>query len=182
MGQRTDQAERDVVEQRARIDRRLGELNSQVERGIDDAGQRVREQVSAIKGRASEAAERVPGKRLLDEQVPQHPLTSVAGGFGLGVALGMLRTPGSDGPSANGHGRHDGRADGRRNGHSQQDDHGSGLVDRLPGLALGSLMGPLQQRLGDLAQDAVAGFMGGGSSRNGQQRRDGSGGAREGRM
>lgn len=170
MGQRTDQAERDVAQQRERISRRIEELSSQVERGIEDAGQRVREQVSSMKERVSVAADHVPGKRVLDEQVPEHPLTSVMGGFGLGVALGMLRTPGGDGASSNGHSAERGQAEWRQNGHREQPDEGSSVIDRLAGVAVGGLMGPLQQRLGELAEEAVTGFMGGSSDGQRQRR------------
>lgn len=170
MGQRTDQAERDVAQQRELLSKRLDELNSQVGRGVDQAGQRLREQVSNVRQTVSDSADRVPGKRTLEGTVPAHPLTSVLGGFGAGVALGMLRVPGDADSSEHSH-----RGNGRRargNGrHEEPRDDGDGFVDKLSGIAVGAMMGPLQQRLGELAEEAVAGFMGRSTNGN-RQRRD----------
>jgi ElaB/YqjD/DUF883 family membrane-anchored ribosome-binding protein len=170
MGQRTDQAERDVASQREFISKRLEELNSQVGRGMDQAGDRLREQVSSVRQQVADTADRVPGKRALEETVPAHPLTSVLGGFGLGVALGMLRVPG-EGDSSEGARSHNGHTSNGNGRHDSRDD-GNGFVDKLSGIAIGSLTGPLQHRLADLAEEAVAGFMGRGSNGSGQ-RRDG---------
>lgn len=169
MGQRTDQAERDVATQRELISKRIEELNSQVGRGVDQAGDRLREQVSNVRQQVAETADRVPGKRTLEETVPAHPLTSVVGGFGLGVALGMLRGPGEGDSSSEGARGRNGRSS-NGNGRQESRDDGNGLVDKLSGIAIGSLMGPLQHRLSDLAEDAVAGFMGRNSSGSGQRR------------
>ncbi|MGE0134510.1 MAG: hypothetical protein AB7L91_08835 [Dehalococcoidia bacterium] len=158
MGQRTDQAERDVAEQRQRISRRLDELSGQLGGVAEDAGHELRGRASIARERVANSADRVPGKRALEDAVPAHPLTSIIGGFTAGVALGMLRVPGGDDGDRNGHGARDDRG---RDGHGRRErDDSSGLVDRLTGLALGTMMGPLQQRLGELAEEAVAGFMG----------------------
>ncbi|MGE0227854.1 MAG: hypothetical protein AB7I38_00970 [Dehalococcoidia bacterium] len=157
MGQRTDQAERDVAEQRRRISQCLDELSGQIGGVAQDAGRELRGRVSDARERVTDTADRVPGKRALEDAVPAHPLTSIIGGFTAGVALGMLRVPGDDDGRNGGHAR-DGRGRGA-NGRHERDDS-SGFVDRLSGLAIGTMMGPLQQRLGELAEEAVAGFMG----------------------
>lgn len=155
MGQRTDQAERDVIEQRELIGRRLSDLSGRLEHDMSEAGAQVRTQAGKLKDRAAEVADRVPGRQALEDQVPGHPLTSVVAGFGAGVALGMLRLPGgSDEPEPDRNGR-----DRRRDGRGRRDDD-SGLVDRLSGIALASLAGPLQRQLSQLASEAMSGFKG----------------------
>jgi hypothetical protein len=155
MGSRTDIAERNVAEQRRRLSGMVSDLEHRATEDVQAASQRVGERASEMQHRAGNALDSVPGKHMLDEQVPKHPLTSMMGGFGAGVVIGML--------SGGGSGGRDGGSERYRNGNrSSGRDRGSegGLFDALSAAALTSIAAPIQQELKGIAKQAVDGFLG----------------------
>jgi hypothetical protein len=155
MGTRTDIAERNVAEQRQRISRLLSDFEHRASEDVQAASHRVGERASEMQHRAGNALDSLPGKHVLDEQVPKHPLTSVMTGFGAGVVVGML----SGGSSAgNGGARHD--WDGNRSSRERERGSDGGILDALSAAAVTTIAAPIQQELKDIAKQAVDGFLG----------------------
>jgi ElaB/YqjD/DUF883 family membrane-anchored ribosome-binding protein len=150
MGERTDQAERDVIAQRELITHRIDELRERVESDVDTVGERISAQAAELKGRAAEAVDRVPGKHAVDDYVPSHPLISVLGTFGVGIALGMLSHSAGDASAQRSPQRHADRS------HSEK---GEGLFDGIAGAVMASIAGPIQEQLKEMAKDAIDGLL-----------------------
>lgn len=156
MGSRTDIAERNVSEQRRRLSRMVSDLEHRTSEDVHAAGNRIGERASEIQARAGNAMDSVPGKHVIDEQVPKHPLSSLVGGFGAGMVIGMLSYRGSDGHGGGGSQRQPDRSNQQRD----QSSDGGGLFDALSAAAMTSIAAPLQQELKGIARQAVDGFLG----------------------
>ncbi|TAK80489.1 MAG: hypothetical protein EPO16_00650 [Dehalococcoidia bacterium] len=152
MGAKTVQAERRVVEQRARIAEMLDDLERRVGADVEGVRHDVSERVSGISARATGAAQRVPGAENLTSQVTEHPLVSLLGGFGAGVALGMASGGADvDGPPSP-------LAEPVSRG--QRDGHAGGFVGAISSVAIGAMAGPLRQEMQTLVRQAASGFLG----------------------
>ncbi|MDA0302322.1 MAG: hypothetical protein O2822_07320 [Chloroflexi bacterium] len=88
MGSRTRAAEQRVEEQRRRIGVMIEELESRLREDVDSVRSGISERVEAIGDRLAHTGDSVPGADTVRAQVDEHPLTSMLGGFGAGVALG----------------------------------------------------------------------------------------------
>ena len=144
MGQTADQLQREIAEQRALIGRKLTDLERRIQSDMTTARARVKGNLDQARPRATDEAAHVTSeatdKLNLEEQIRRRPLTSLAGGFGAGVLLGVLSDRGGD--------RH-GSQGPRRAG-----DEGTGILDALVGAVQGTIAGEVQQ----LIHGAVAGF------------------------
>ncbi len=148
MGAKPDEIERQIAEQRTRIDQRM--------QGIES---RIRQDVENVRSEASNRTTgTVDGVKTIfqpDGPIQEHPISMMAGALGLGVVLGMVSeglTSGggtSDSQSANGDSHNGGRSS---NG-------GSGLVSMMS-----SLIGPAamtaQNELQDLIKEGFASLKG----------------------
>ena len=148
MGTNPDEIERQIREQRARIDERMYGLESRIKQDVDTA--------------RTEAANRTSGsvdsvKEIFQPSGPikDHPLSMMAGALGLGVVLGMVSeglTTGN-GSASNGGGRPYARPENGSSGGS------SGLASMV-----GSLVGPAavtaQNELQDLIKEGFASLKG----------------------
>jgi len=164
MGANPDEIERQIAEQRARIDERMRGLETHVKQEVDN----VRTEAS---NRASGTVGGV--KEIFQPEGPmqEHPLTMMAGALGLGVVLGMvsegLTSGGGDSGDRN-------RQPHRRNDGYRQSDGSSGISSMV-----GSLLGPAamtaQNELQDLIKEGFAtlkGRNGNGASDTLRQNRD----------
>lgn len=152
MGARTDQAEQRVKQQRELIAHRLESLESRVRDDLQTSKTRTTETVEGAAERMKGLASDVPGASSVVGMVDRHPLVSVLGTFGAGVAMGML----GDGNASAGASRsHNG------NGHSGGGGENGGfsrLIDQFSGLAMGSVAGPVRHELESFARDTVKSF------------------------
>src|SRR3954470_20012109 len=82
MGQTTVELQREVAEQRRRIETKLDALRERLRSDATDAREAVADDTSHA---AAEAKERLQ----LEERIQQHPLVSLAAAFGAGIALGL---------------------------------------------------------------------------------------------
>ena len=144
MGTNPDEIERQIREQRARIDQHMQGLESRIRQDVDTA--------------RTEAANRTSGsvdsvKEIFQPSGPikDHPVSMLAGALGLGVVLGMVSEglTAGDGSSSQPNGRTYGR-----NG-SQSSNGSSGIASMI-----GSLVGPAaitaQNELQDLIKEGFA--------------------------
>lgn len=159
MGSRTDIAERNVAEQRQRLSRMVSDLEDRATEDVQAATSRVGERASELQHRAGNALDSMPGKSMFDEQVPKHPLTSILGGLGVGMVIGMLSSGSS---SSNGSGRQQQRPD-RSNQSRNGGESDGGMFSALSSAAVTRIAEPIQEELKGIAQQAVDGFLGKGS-------------------
>lgn len=82
MGARADDAQRRVARQRQQIERRIEGLGDRARDDLDQAGTAARERVRYV-------ADQAPGLERVTRLAARHPLTTVGGALGLGVALGV---------------------------------------------------------------------------------------------
>lgn len=163
MGSRTDLAEREVAAQRARVASLLGELEERVQEDAHGLGDALSERTAEVQERVSDTVDELPGRRALEEQVVEHPLTALVGAVGVGVALGIasgqLMHGNGDGDYASDRSRRGPRQE-TRGAREREDDGGSKLMDALTGMAMSSLTGPVKHEIQTLARQALAGFLG----------------------
>lgn len=155
MGSRTRAAEQRVEDQRRRIGVMIDELESRLRADVDSVRTGVSERVEAIGDRLSHTGESMPGADTVRTQVHEHPLTSMIGGFGAGVALGMI----SGGPDDTGDDapRRERRSEPRHRERGMT----SRLVEMLTAPALVStLADPVQDEVRTLMKELVGGFLG----------------------
>ena len=168
MGARTDQAERRVNEQRDKVSRMLADLENRVRDDMDAAKARASEEASRLTDRVKDMPGQVPGSSMLSERVNQHPLTSVAGAFTAGIALGMLSEGfgGDDGGSSGG-----GSRGSSSRGGSSGDSGGlvTALANQLSGIAMTSVANPAKDELQKYLKNAVTGFFEGERGGGGRQ-------------
>ena len=153
MGAKPDEIERQIADQRARIDHRLQGLETRVKQDVDN----VRSEAS---NRASDTVGGV--KQIFEPDGPmrEHPLSMMAGALGLGVVLGMV----SEGITSGG-------GDSSRNGSNHQSSgsrsngSSSGLASMLSGL-VGPAAATAQNELQDLIKEGFASLKGRGSNGN----------------
>ena len=148
MGANPDEIERQIAQQRARIDERMKGLET-----------RIRDDVENVRTEASNRASGTVGgaKELFQPDGPMrdHPLSMMAGALGLGVVLGMV----SEGLTS---GREPGAGDRHsyRRNDSRRSDGSSGISSMV-----GSLLGPAavtaQNELQDLIKEGFATLKGG---------------------
>jgi hypothetical protein len=174
MGTRTDQAERAVSAQRTRISQLLDDLEQRARRDIEGVEEGVSARAAEIKGRAADTLDaiegRMPSTQTLGAQVTQHPLSSIALGFGAGIALGAGSAGVGDERHAGGGRRQAGAGSRvtrasmrRRDDHFEQDEPGglaSGLISGATASALAAVMAPVREELQTMVRQAIAGFMG----------------------
>jgi hypothetical protein len=138
MGANPDEIERQIAQQRARIDEKMKGLET-----------RIRDDVENVRAEATtRASGTVSGAKEIfqpDGPMRDHPLSMMAGALGLGVVLGMV----SEGLTADGHdssrGRHDGYSRDTRSSES------SGGIASM----LSSLIGPAAMTAQNEIQDLV---------------------------
>src|SRR5438477_3464635 len=82
MGQTAAELQREVAEQRQRIETKLQSLRERLRTDAMDAREAVAQDTSDV---TAEAKERLK----LEERIQQHPLVSLAAAFGAGIALGL---------------------------------------------------------------------------------------------
>src|SRR5437870_3041678 len=82
MGQTAAELQREVAEQRQRIETKLDSLRERLRNDTTDAREAVAQDASQA---TTEAKERLQ----LQERIQQHPLASLAAAFGAGIALGL---------------------------------------------------------------------------------------------
>lgn len=140
MASQTDDAERRVRAQRERIEQKLNDLEGRVGDDISHARSRLQHHVT-------HAADLVPGGPRVIEQVEQHPIASMAGGLGIGIAAGMM----GGRSSSDGRREDDDRRDYRR------EDRDGGAAMFL-GSITNSLISPLRPYVEDAAKEVIAGF------------------------
>jgi hypothetical protein len=156
MGSRTRAAEQRVEEQRRRIGAMLEELETRVGTDVENVRSGVSGRVEAISARLSGAGEAMPGADAVRAQVNEHPLTSMVGGFGAGVALGML-TAGDSGSDEDEPPRRERRSESRHGGAGMT----SRLVAMLTGPAIMStIAAPVENEVRSLVQELFSGFLG----------------------
>lgn len=154
MASEADQAEQRVHEQRRLIEEKLARLETRVKDDISTAQAAVRERTDGV-------TQSIPGRRRIEEQVGQRPLTSMAAGLAAGIGLGML----SESVSIRGNGRsqsnerYDNRSAARSNGSD------SGLMSRLAGPATAAILAPIQDQLQEFVASALSGLSRGDSQR-----------------
>jgi len=142
------------------------ELNVRIKNDAQAAGQRVADRASELQDRTGEAIEKVPGAQTLGEQIPKHPLTSIAAGLSAGMALGMLSGGGSDGHTAQ---REGSRGSDRQRADRSNGSSSGGLIDGIASAAVTSIAYPIQREIESVALEALNGFMGKTSSKQDQQ-------------
>lgn len=155
MGARTDEAAQRVAAQRWRISSMLDDLDHRVQEDVQRVRATTEERVSDMTDRATHLHQKVPGGEQLEAQVSSHPLTSVLGGFGAGVALGMA-TGGSSDPDAGEH--RNGTGPRYREGRSGR--NGGGAFDMINAFAMSSIAGPVRDEVQTLFGQVVSGLMG----------------------
>jgi len=155
MGAKPDEIERQIADQRARIDHRMQGLESRVKQNVET----VRTEAST---RASDTVGGV--KQIFEPEGPmrEHPLSMMAGALGLGVVLGMV----SEGITSSGGG------DSRSNGsnHQGNESRSNGGGSSGVGSLLAGLVGPAattaQNELQDLIKEGFASLKGRSSNGN----------------
>jgi hypothetical protein len=155
MGSRTRAAEQRVEDQRRRVGVMIDELEARLRADVDSVRSGVSERVEAIGERLSHTGESVPGADTVRTQVHEHPLTSMMGGFGAGVALGMI-SGGADGEDDEVPRR-------ERRGEPRHRERGmtSRLVEMLTAPALVSTIAqPVQDEVRTLMKELMSGFLG----------------------
>ncbi len=141
MASRTDEAERRVRDQRALIERKVEALEHRVGDDISVAKERITHHLAHL-------PDMVPGGSRVVEQAQEHPMTALAGSVGLGVALGMLSSGGSNG--SNGHSAQSGSSSDGRSALGAAGGMLSGLGS--------TMMSPLRPYMEDMARDVFEGF------------------------
>lgn len=158
MGSQTDQAERSVVEQRARISLLLDDLEQRVRTDLRDVSDGLSERTADIAGRAGEALnlrDHVPGTEMLSGQVSTHPLTAMVSGFGAGIALGIAgsRSNGSEDPRPQPGTR-------RAKRETERDDAGTRMIDILASIAVSTVTTPIRDEIAVLVRQGMSAFLG----------------------
>lgn len=164
MGARTRAAEQRVEDQRRHIGAMIDELETRLRTDVEHVRSGVTDRVDAIGDRLTHSGDAIPGADAVRAQVNDHPMTSMVGGFGAGIALGILSVglPGDDGSEDAP----------RRDRRSEPRHRASGggmaarLVDMLTGPMVMSTIGnPLQDEVRSLVKEVVGGFLGNAQAR-----------------
>ncbi|MGE3855672.1 MAG: hypothetical protein AB7G21_01795 [Dehalococcoidia bacterium] len=159
MGSRTRAAEQRVEDQRRRINALIDDLDQRVRRDVDQVRSGVTARVEEFGERIQRSGESLPGADTVRTQVNEHPMTSVVGGFGAGVALGMLS--GSMMDDDDEAPRRERRAEPRHRGSGMMGGMASRLVGMFTAPALVSTVAdPVQDEVRSLVKEVVAGFLG----------------------
>jgi ElaB/YqjD/DUF883 family membrane-anchored ribosome-binding protein len=147
MGAKPDEIERQIAQQRARIDQRMQGLES-----------RIRDDVDTVR---TEATNRASGtvsgaKELFQPEGPMHdhPLSMMAGALGLGIVLGMV----SEGLTADGAGSSSQRHGGYPR-ETSSSNGSSGIGSMLSGL-VGPAAVTAQNEIQDLVKEGFAALKG----------------------
>jgi hypothetical protein len=168
MGTRTDEAERAVSAQRERISGMLDDLEQRTRKDLRSVEHGISTQAEGIKHQAAEKLDaverRVPQVDMVSRQLRKHPLSSVALGFGAGVALGVA-SESRGGTSSRGRAQQqteaaDRRSRSRRDEDGREDDQGllGGILGAVTGRALATVMPAVQDELQSLFKQAAAAF------------------------
>lgn len=145
MGRRTDRAAQRVADQRQRIAGMLDDLDERVHQDAHAARITAQSRLAEVSHRASNLYGRIPGSEQAESQITAHPLASMLGGFGAGVALGVS----GHGPEENG--APVWKGDSR---------HGPGMLGSLTAGAASTLAAPLRNEARALARQMLAGILG----------------------
>jgi ElaB/YqjD/DUF883 family membrane-anchored ribosome-binding protein len=144
MGAKPDEIERQIREQRARIDNRMQGLEYRIKDDVD----KVRSEAS---NRTSGTVEGVKGVFQPDGPMRDHPVSMMAGALGVGVLMGMVSeglTSGSSSSSRNG-GSHD-------NGRSSNGNGSSSGLAALVTSVIGPAASTAQNELQDLVREGFS--------------------------
>jgi hypothetical protein len=169
MGTRTDQAEREVNAQRARITQMIDDLEQRARTDVEGVEHGIAERASALKGRATGTigafGERVPTGEVA-AQVERHPLSSIVLGFGAGIALGVLSgsvTGNRDRVTTTTYRPRPLSMNGNTRPSEASDDE-SGLVSSMLGSismsTLNNVLTPVREEVQTMVRQAVVGFLG----------------------
>lgn len=174
MGARTDEAERRVQEQRDKLSGMLAELENRVRHDMDEATAHASEQTSLLSDRLG----KIPGPSTVSDRVHQHPLTSIAGGFTAGIALGMVSQGLGRGDDLGGSGSESSGGVRVAGGHSGTSGSNAktglvtALINQFSGIAMSSVAKPAKDELENYLRNAVTGFFEGRSDRGQQPQRE----------
>ena len=166
MGTRTDEAERAVSAQRARITAMLDDLEQRTREDIHSVEHGISSQAANVKHQAEEKLDaiesRMPSADKVSQQLREHPLSSVALAFGAGIALGVASEGSGDGRSET-RDRQGKPARSASRGRGDRDEHESGsglagLFDAIAGPALSAVMPAVQDEFRSLIKDSISGF------------------------
>jgi ElaB/YqjD/DUF883 family membrane-anchored ribosome-binding protein len=142
MAQKPDEIERDIEARRQVLHARVREMRERAQGDVDTMRGAVKDRVDTYTGKVDDVKE----KAL--EQVDEHPFLSLAGGFGLGFALGIAAPDLSLGrPASNGHGG---------NGNNARDDDEKGILGSALGSLMGVVTGQLMQEVRGKVQEQVS--------------------------
>jgi len=162
MGANPDEIERQIAQQRARIDERMQGLETHIKQEVD-----------SVRTEASDRASGTVGgvKEIFQPEGPmrEHPLTMMAGALGLGVVLGMV----SEGLTSGGDSGDRNQQPYRRDDYRRS--NGSSGISSMVGSLLGPAAVTAQNELQDLIKEGFATLKGGngnGSSNTLRQNRD----------
>ena len=148
MGANPDEIERQIAEQRARIDERMRGLESHIKQEFDNVRTEASNRASGTVGGVKEIFQP-------DGPMREHPLTMMAGALGLGVVLGMV----SEGLTSGGDSGDRNRQPYRRGDYRQSD--GSSGISSMVGSLLGPAAVTAQNELQDLIKEGFATLKGG---------------------
>jgi hypothetical protein len=147
MGTKPDEIERQIAEQRARIDHRMAGIESRIREDVEN----VRSEAS---NRTSDTVDGVKSIFQPDGPIQDHPLSMMAGALGLGVVLGMV-SEGLTSGGNNGQPQRDGYSHDQR----RSSDGGFGLASMVSSL-IGPAAATAQNELQDLVREGFASLKG----------------------
>ena len=143
MGANPDEIERQIAQQRARIDQRMKGLETRIREDVDNVRTEATNRASGTVDGAKEFFQ--PTGPMRD-----HPLSMMAGALGLGVVLGMV----SEGLTADGTGSSNRRPDGYSRD-SRSSPGSNGITSMLSGL-IGPAAMTAQNEIQDLVKEGFA--------------------------
>jgi ElaB/YqjD/DUF883 family membrane-anchored ribosome-binding protein len=143
MAKKPDEVEREIEEHRRTISRKIEALQGRVEEDLNGVKSEVEERTSGLRQQAGQVFD-------LESQVREHPLTTVAGAFGVGIAMGLVSELGGD-RVANG-------SRGRRDYSDRRGDNGGGALAGALGSVVGMLSGVVQDELRQMFEEGLQRF------------------------
>jgi len=145
MAQKPDEIDRDIEARRQLLHARVRELRGRAQGDVHAMQGAVKDRVDSYTGKVDDVRERALG------QVDQHPYMSLAGGFGLGFALGIA-TPELSLSGAS--------SDSHKGGDEEDKGLLGSVFGALMGVTTGQIMqevrGKVQEQLSDLVHKATS--------------------------
>jgi ElaB/YqjD/DUF883 family membrane-anchored ribosome-binding protein len=150
MGKKPDEIENEIRRKRQEIEQRLNNLEQRAKDDVASARDAAKEKASSVSDKANEYAD---VQRLAKE----HPMTTVLGAFGVGVALGMA-SEGVGISRSEGEARRQSGGYGPRIRGREDYDSGSGMLGSFLGPVLASATSTFQDELKQLIQTGFSSF------------------------